>query len=340
MRRRSRTPTPPERSWAGGCAVHSSASESTSRSISSTAVLAGAGRARPARAARLHLRRLGRDLAERAVTAQREADLAGQLDGARVEGDEQAARDQPAWRRHVRVGEWALRTRPTGGPAARRSSTSRSAGSTAAISSASRAGSRSTAATEAPARGWAAGGRPSERSTGASDDVGDRGEQGGRGTAEAGGIGAERFAHGGEQAQVLVRRPTPGRACAARRRASSSAGSASRPATPATVSGVGGLGGERERLEHLEQVRVERVDRALHRRPDRRAGWRASAGRPVPAGRGRDGGAAARRGRRRYATRSQSTSESGGPRTGGATTDGAAQRPSARCGRSALPGWV
>ena len=116
MRRRSRTPTPPERSWAGGCAVQPSASESTSRSD-----VEHRGGAEPVEVGRvalddLDVRRLGRT-APSGDAAQREADLARQLDGLRVERRRAGRADQRERGRGIARRAHVARTRPTGGPA-------------------------------------------------------------------------------------------------------------------------------------------------------------------------------------------------------------------------------
>ena len=172
LRRRSRTPRPPVRSIAGACSLHTSARRSTSRSASSAAVVAR----RSSSAGSCWMTSIAGGLADTSPSGtDRSASATSRGSStvcepvgtskpriiSRCGGGTSSAAGQA-------VGSWALRTVPIGGPAASRSRTSRSAGVTAAIISASRAESASTSATAAPARGWPTGVKPILRNTAAS----------------------------------------------------------------------------------------------------------------------------------------------------------------------------
>ena len=301
-----------------------------------------AGRARRARARSTRdLRRLGVDGAERCV-AQRQPDLAGQLDGLGVDRDEQAAHRQqrrPAGSRRGRsaqhadrrtggepVEDVALLRVAVGDQVARRGRVGEHVGDRRARRGLR--GGRQSRACAAPARAETSGTWRSSV---------------GGGPAEPGRVGAERLAHRAGQVQVVVGCPRPGRAVAQ------------------LVQGRG-----RRRVGAEQRGRVVERDRVTRRR---RTSTSASSTRSANASSpstarctdvrtdsrlasvGRSAGAgSARSGRRRSSSaswasvrpRSHSVSDAGrrAAARAGWRSPVAGQRPSARCGRSSGPGWV
>ena len=209
MRRSSRTPTPPERSWAGGCAVHASASASTSRSTSSTAVVPSRSSSAGCALDHLDRRRLGGDAAERARRAAPARPRAAARRSARRAG-RAGPRDQPMRAAGGVSPGRASRTLPTGGPAASRSSTSRSAGRQSAIMARDpcRVGQH---VGDGGAGARLRRGRQAERAQHRRQrDVRDLAQQRRGRPAQPGRVGAERLAHRGRQVHVVAVAPDQG----------------------------------------------------------------------------------------------------------------------------------